>query len=232
PVVSGIMEGSAAINSDLKQYDLIVAVGENKFNSAESVIEYISQRPEQEITLSVKNAISGKTKEVTVVPGIKDGKGFLGIGLSHILEVKYTTATEKIFSGVIHSVSTLDYSIRVLGSIIGSSFAQKSVKPLSNTFVGPVGILALTGTIADEGIWQILNFIAVLSLGLALINVFPIPAADGGKMLFVIYEAIFKKNAPEKFERNFNLVGFIILIGLSLLIAVKDYIQFFGKGKV
>ena len=125
----------------------------------------------------------------------------------------------------------MDYSLRVLGGIIGSAFAEKSVKPLADTVVGPVGMFAITGAIIDQGIWQILNFVAIISLGLGLINILPIPAADGGKMIFVIYEAIFKKNAPEKFERNFNFFGFLILIGLSLAIAIKDYIQFFGKGK-
>lgn len=231
PVISGIMDDSAAQKSDLKPYDLIISSGETTFNSAESVIAFISARPEQEIILNVKNINSGEVKQIAVTPKAKDGKGFLGVGLSQVLEVKYTTPTQKIFSGVIHSISTLDYSLRVLGGLIGSAFAQKDFKPLANTVVGPVGILAITGMIVDGGFLQILNFIAVLSLGLALVNILPIPAADGGKMVFVIYEAIFKKNAPEKFERNFNLVGFIILIGLSVLIAVKDFIQFFGKGQ-
>ncbi len=231
PMISQIMEDSAASKSDLKQYDAIISSGDTTFSSPESVITFVSERPEQEITFNVKNIISKDEKQVTVVPILQEGKGFLGIGLGQILEVKYITTAQKIFSGITHSISTLDYSLRVLGGIIGSAFAEKSVKPLADTVVGPVGMFAITGAIIDQGIWQILNFVAIISLGLGLINILPIPAADGGKMIFVIYEAIFKKNAPEKFERNFNFFGFLILIGLSLAIAIKDYIQFFGKGK-
>lgn len=231
PMISKIMEEEVASKSDLQQYDAIISSENTIFDSPESVIAFVSERPEQEITFNVKNIISREERQVTVIPALKDGKGFLGIGLGQILEVKYVTTIQKIFSGITQSISTLDYSLRVLGGIIGSAFAEKSVKPLSNTIVGPIGIFAITGIIVDQGIWQILNFVAIISLGLALINILPIPAADGGKMIFVIYEAIFKKNASEKFERNFNFFGFIILIGLSLVIAVKDIFQFFINKK-
>ncbi len=229
PLIQEIAKDSAASKSNLKALDVVMSSGDIKFNTPESLTAFISSRPGEEITFTVKNITSKETREVTAIPELKNGKGFLGIGMQQVLEVNYNTTTQRIFSGITHSISTLDYSLRVLGGLISSAFSQGTIKPLANTMVGPVGMFAITGAIIDQGIWQILNFIAVISLGLALINILPIPAADGGKMLFVIYEAIFKKNAPEKFERNFNFVGFIVLIGLSIVIAVKDIYQFFIK---
>ena len=99
PMISQIMEDSAASKSDLKQYDAIISSGDTTFSSPESVITFVSERPEQEITFNVKNIISKDEKQVTVVPILQEGKGFLGIGLGQILEVKYITTAQKIFQG-------------------------------------------------------------------------------------------------------------------------------------
>jgi len=76
------------------------------------------------------------------------------------------------------------------------------------------------------GFWQVLNLIALISLGLALINILPIPAADGGRMVFVLYEAIAKKPAPPELERRVNTFGFTLIIFLLIAITYKDIIQF------
>ena len=229
PTVSQVLDESVASKAGLKPYDAIISSGNLAFKDAKELQDFIKQNANKEIAFDVKNVISGEQKQVKIVPAEKDGQGFIGVGLALLSEIKYATPVQKTFSGVLHSIGILDYSLRVLWDMIKMSFVQGTMGPLANSVVGPVGILAFTDITLSGGIWQILNLIAMLSLGFALVNVLPIPAADGGKMLFVIYEAIFKKQAPEKFERNFNIVGNIFIIVLSVIIAIKDLFQFFIK---
>jgi len=113
-----------------------------------------------------------------------------------------------------------------MGNLIKTSIAEKNIEPLSSSVSGPVGILVFTKLSMAGGAWQVFYLIAAISLALGTINILPIPAADGGRLVFVLYEAIFKKRAPAKLERRVNLVGFFILIIVLFLVTFKDIIQF------
>ena len=92
--------------------------------------------------------------------------------------------------------------------------------------LGPVGIAQLTSEVARTGISPLLNIIALISLNLAIINLFPFPALDGGRILFLLIEYLRrgKRMSPQR-EGLVNLIGFIVLIALILVVSYLDIIR-------
>ena len=93
---------------------------------------------------------------------------------------------------------------------------------------GPVGIAVLAGRIAQRGIAQLIQFAAILSINLAVLNFLPIPALDGGRALFLVIEAIRRKPINRNIEALIHNIAFIILILLVILISVRDVGRLFG----
>lgn len=93
---------------------------------------------------------------------------------------------------------------------------------------GPVGISAAIGDAASYGIIVLLNLVAMISINLGVMNLLPIPALDGFRMLTTLFEMITRRKIPEKVEGAVNAVGLLLLLGLSAVILVKDVFQLFG----
>ena len=97
-----------------------------------------------------------------------------------------------------------------------------------NSLAGPVGIFGIVGTAADAGIWSVLSLIALLSVNVGFINLLPIPAFDGGRLLFIIIEKIKGKPVDPKLENTIHAVGLFLLMALMLLITYNDIIRLIG----
>ena len=92
---------------------------------------------------------------------------------------------------------------------------------------GPIGIASLAGQAIKFGRNAFLEFLALLSLNLAIINILPFPALDGGRLVFVLYEGLTKKKPNKNVEKYTNIIGFIILLSLAAAITVNDIIKLF-----
>ena len=90
---------------------------------------------------------------------------------------------------------------------------------------GPVGISTAIGSAAEQGFMSLLYITVLISINLGVMNLLPIPALDGGRLLTVIIEMITGKKLPAKIEGIINTVGLMLLLGLSVLIMIKDVIQ-------
>lgn len=133
----------------------------------------------------------------------------------------------KFFSGVIHSINFVSYSFDSLAEIIKISFREKSIEPVSQSVTGLVGVSDLTYTLVKfRNLNELLNLSASVSISLALMNILPIPLLDGGHLFFIILEKIRGRRLAEKYEKWANRAGFIFLISLTIIITLKDIIQF------
>ena len=92
---------------------------------------------------------------------------------------------------------------------------------------GPVGISGAIGEAASDGLTPLLSLVALISINLGVMNLLPIPALDGGRLLTITIEMITRKRLPTKVEGIINAVGLILLLGLSVVILIKDVIQIF-----
>jgi regulator of sigma E protease len=97
---------------------------------------------------------------------------------------------------------------------------------------GPVGVTDAIGTAAKSGIADLLNMLALLSINLGVINLFPLPALDGGRLVFLIIEGIIGKPVPAKYEAYIHYGGFVLLIGLSLFLAYNDIVRLIFRGQI
>ena len=86
---------------------------------------------------------------------------------------------------------------------------------------GPLGMYKATSAIrSDQGIWAVIHFFGIISVNLAIVNILPFPALDGGRIIFVLYELIFRKRANEKFEIMVNNIGMVILL-IDFLVTMR-----------
>ncbi len=241
PLVSFVAKNSPAEKNSLKRKDIILegaltlkslktGEGAVHFKSAEDLIKFVNKNKGKKIFLKVGVLGSKKVRELSLVPRASPPKreGPMGVALGTVAEIKYNTPFEKITSGFLHSLNLSHYSIVAFGHLIKSSFKEESLKPLSAGVVGPVGILAVTKLTLKSGLLAILNLTALFSLALAIMNMLPFPALDGGRLLFIIGEAIFQRRISPSLERKINFVGFIILILFLVAVTYKDINQFKG----
>lgn len=94
---------------------------------------------------------------------------------------------------------------------------------------GPIGVISQVGASASHGLIPYLNFGAIISLNLGLFNLLPIPALDGSKLVFILYEMITGRRANQKFEQGITILGFVFLMVLILVVTFKDISRLFGS---
>ena len=116
-------------------------------------------------------------------------------------------------------------------SWIASSFGNRTLWRLATLrapqadIAGPIGIAQVTGQAVKFGWQAVLEFASILSLNLAVLNILPIPALDGGRLAFVFLEKILGKKVRPAFEKSTHQIGMVILLGLILLVSINDILR-------
>ena len=110
-----------------------------------------------------------------------------------------------------------------LGKLIASPFTKESV---AGDVTGPIGIAKMSGQAAALGLAFLMQFTAMLSVNLAVINILPFPGLDGGRIFFLLIEKIKGSPLNQKVEGMINTIGFMMLLGLMFLVIVKDVLRF------
>lgn len=119
--------------------------------------------------------------------------------------------------------TALSYSRVVIFSLVDLITGKYGISAVS----GPVGITAAIGSAAKVNIFNILPIMALITINLGIFNLLPLPALDGGRLLFIIAEMIFRRPIAKKYEGYIHAAGLIILLGLMLLVTLKDIITLF-----
>ena len=228
PIISMVAEDSPAYLAGIRPFYLVLKGNGEELKSPGKVISFVNENKGEEVSLLLKNIHTREEKLVKLVPRLEppEGEGAIGVAIGEVNRLSYNSPIERILSGPLHSLNLFHFSGSAFGYLIRTSIKQRDIEPISRSVSGPVGILAFTKMSIDGGVWQVFYLIAAISLALAAVNILPIPAADGGRMMFVLYEAIAKKRAPAKVERSVNTVGFFILLILFILITFNDIIRF------
>ena len=87
---------------------------------------------------------------------------------------------------------------------------------------GPVGVTVAIADVAKQNLLNILPIMALITINLGIFNLLPIPALDGGRLVFIFIEMIFRKPVPQKYEKWVHAIGMILLLGLMAVIMIKD----------
>jgi len=225
-IIEKVTKNSPAQIAGLKEKDIVIKLipqdlPQIALASSEDLITQTKKLAGQTIGLEIKR--NGKTFLTKIIPRINPpvGEGPLGIAITSSIEKKYPWYTAPYY-GLIEA-SNITYKIATeLGKLIlGLITFQKPHVDVA----GPVGIANLAGQAIRLGGNAFLQFLALLSLNLAIINILPFPALDGGRLVFVLYEGITKKRPNKNIEKYTNLIGFIMLLSLAALITVNDIIK-------
>lgn len=205
--------------------EILGAVKENnlvKFSSVEEVQNFIGENKGNRVVLEIQR---GKEKlEIFGTPRIDspEGEGPLGIGLAKIVIAKYPWY-RSIALGFQYTFDLTIIFVSFLGLLIWRLIISQ---PAGLDVSGPVGIAVLTGQVAQLGFDYLLRFTAMLSVNLAIINILPIPALDGGRILFILVEKLKGSPISQKFERRAHSFGFALLISLMVFVTVRDFVRF------
>jgi len=229
PMAVEVREGSPAETAKLLPFDLVLQADGQKLKSTKNLIELIKASEGKEVLLRVKNLRTEEIREIVVVPQVEPPETIarIGVGLREVAQIGYISSFEKISVGFLHSANLLHYSLVALYDLFKRSFDARSITPLADQTAGLVGIFAITKlTIEKIGLAELFNLIALLSLALAITNFLPLPALDGGRLVFLGYEAIFRKRIPPIIERKIHAAGLLGLIVLCCLITYNDILRF------
>lgn len=167
----------------------------------------------------------GTEQSITVTPLEKEGKKILGVYLAEQTVISYEGFWQRLFSGFSQSINLAEYSVKVMAVLVGSAFETGNFAPVSQGVAGPVGIAQYTKIAMDFGWMASLQLVALLSLNLAMVNILPIPALDGGRFFFIVVEMITRKRVSAKFERIVHTVGFAALIALTFVVTANDILK-------
>lgn len=218
PVVIETMKDSPALSAGLKSGDIFLSINQTKTLSAEQLTKIISSNPDQEI--SVKLLRDKDTVSLAVIPG-SDGK--IGISVGEIYTGKVDYRTFGFFESFSKSFADIANITTVTFRVAGKVFSGDV--EFGKAFGGPVKIAQLAAKSADVGFESFLYFLAVLSLSLALINIMPFPVLDGGHLVMIIIEGIFKREIPIKIKIAIQNTGFILLLLLMAFIIYNDILS-------
>jgi regulator of sigma E protease len=230
-VISQVGSNSPAMTSGLTSGDVIKNIsapsGESIVNPESSTIPaYIQRHSSEPITFTVEK-LNGDVKVYTVTPlyNTELDKSVVGISTSEV-GVYRAPAHVALISGVSATIEFTRLTIIGFKDLIVSLFQGEGARA-AEALTGPVGIVGLVADAQKSGFVAIIIFAALISVNLAVLNILPLPALDGGRILFVLIETLLGKKLPITFQAAVNGVSFLLLIILMVYVTIKDISKLF-----
>lgn len=228
-IVGDIPDVSSNKDSGLQVMDEIVSIGGNPITYFDEAKEILNTFKGQKIDLTVKREDSGTLQipvmisdsaTVGVVLGVLPGKDMVARGLLNVEKINYTFL-EAIPAGIDKGVSTLTGYMKQM---------KKIFNPSTGAYKGVGGFAAIGGLFPDSwdwpGFWSATAFISII---LAFMNILPIPALDGGHVMFLLYEMVSGRKPSDKFLEYAQMTGFFLLIALLLFANGNDVYKWLFK---
>ncbi len=226
--IEAVAPDSPAAAAGLQVGDVFIRIDGVEMFGPENVSNAIRAGAGRPVVIVLERAEQQFT--VTVVPRlpaeIPPGQGALGVRIAPIIPPDAITRErmgvgEALVAGVTYTVRFIGLMIEGLSGLLRGLLGQQTAMPEGGVG-GPVAIARITAEVARQGWADLLELTAVLSLNLAVLNLLPIPALDGGRLLFVAIEGIRRKRIPPEKEALVHLAGFALLLGLMFLITIVD----------
>lgn len=216
-IVGGVQEGSPAQEAGFEEGDEVTAIEGTTISSWEDFQGIVQERPEEPLQMTVER--DGGSEELTVTPRAVDA------GDREVGQIGVQVALEKSFlRAVPYSIEqTYEWSKLIVVNLGMLVTGQFSLDMLS----GPVGIYDATDQVVQTGFMNYLMWSAALSINLGIINLLPLPALDGGRLLFVGVEAIRGKPIDPQKEGIVHFIGFALLMLLMLVVTWNDIQRLF-----
>lgn len=238
--IVGLVENSPAAQAGFLEGDIVLSANEIEVTSMNRFIEITEENKGQQVAIKVDREENNPCLEpvlgglgfscegdklilfVTPREEPPEGEGALGLVISD-MEMKKYPLWQMPFRGTIEgfkeAFAWAGLVVGGIGSMIGNLVTKGQIP---REIAGPVGIFQITADVARSGILTILQFIGVLSVNLAVINILPFPALDGGRLIFIGYELATRRKPKPQIEHWVNFIGMAVLMFLIILVTIND----------
>ena len=216
---------SVAAKAGIQKGDVILAANQRQFGTSqqelEALREIIKTNPDKPIQLEI--ARDDQKLSLTVVPEAKsNGEGSIGIGLAPNVKVerhRIANPVEAFKIGAKEFQRIVSMTFQGFGQLI-TNFGETA-----NQVAGPVRIVEIGANIAQNDTGSLFFFAALISINLAVINILPLPALDGGQLAFLLIEGLRGKPLPNRVQEGVMQTGLVILLGLGIFLILKETTQ-------
>ena len=223
-IVMGIQQDEPAFNSGLIAGDQIMSVNGQTLGSGKEgimdLVNIIKTSPRKELIFERVNENESKT--IYITPADNEGNGRIGAQLQPNLPNKISKA-ENI--GEVFNSSNSQFYELLSRTVIGYKSLITNFSSTAQQLSGPVKIVEIGAQLSEQGGSGLVLFSALVSINLAVLNSLPLPLLDGGQLLLLILESIRGKPVPEKLQLAFMQSGFVLLVGLSVVLIIRDTTQ-------
>ena len=237
-----VSTGSPADVSGIKVGDVIKQIDGNMVNSTDDFVSKSKSLSGKEINLTIQREGVSEllTYSVLLRENPPQGEGAMGVVIT-TMETYFPPIWQRPFYGIYYGFKDAIYwgkvviisAFTILKSLVGGS--------LPEGIAGPVGIYAITTEVAKSGFLSLVNWVGIISVNLAILNVLPIPALDGGRLFFILLEKLFGRKVAPKVEAYMQMASMAALILFLLAITFKEvkilskvglsgYLEFVSKG--
>ena len=215
PVLGEVLPGTAAARAGLQTGDRIESIDGAEIPSFAELRRVVSGKPGQTVQLGVRRDGQVRTVPAVIESAGKDGAEQGKLGVQGAVEYQRSGPIDAVAAGV---TQTWDVTAATLAGVGQMLSGTRTTEELS----GPLGIAKLSGQVARLGLVSLVSFIAVLSVNLGLINLFPIPVLDGGHLLFYLAEAVRGRPLPPRMQEYGFRAGVALLAGLFVFATWND----------
>lgn len=224
--IASFVDGYPAKESGLEKGDTIIAVNEKSVETWTDLMAAMQEAPEGSMNIAVLR--NRARQDFTLSPRVEDAKDVFGkqvrvkrLGITpdpaaaKFEKFGFLESLQKAWDTMFHMAVTTYQAIFYL------AMGKLSLQTLS----GPIGIVSMAGSAVDLGLPYILQLTAALSVSLAVINLLPIPALDGGHLLFLLIEGIIRRPISLKVQERATQIGFYLLLGLMVFVIYNDMVN-------
>lgn len=219
PVIGQVSDQSAAHEAGLQTSDKIISIDGVDIHSWDEMTSIVRSSADKTLSMTIQR--NGDTKNVSITPKSVEGQNGSKIGQLGVTRTLDNSILSILGYGFTQTITVVVMVLSALGSIFTKGFNL-------NQLGGPVAIYSLTSQVAKNGLIDLLSFMGMISANLGVMNLLPIPALDGGKLVLNFIEGIRKKPLDPEKEGYLTIAGAIFLFSIMLLVTWNDIMKLFN----
>ena len=225
-IIATIAPDSPAQEVGLRFGDTIVSVNGQEVQTPSEIQTFISENLGKELTLTIQRGQEVEEIQVLARSEAPEGQGAIGIAMQ-LTTIERLGLFPAMRDAVLRIYSVITMTLEVLGQLIVSWIMPGVAVPAEADVRGPIGMVSAVGEFRQLGLVYIVTFVGLISTSLALFNILPIPALDGGRVVFVVIEWLKGSPVKAEWETAVHTIGFLVVIGLTILVTIRDLINLF-----
>lgn len=219
PRISQLVPGQPGERAGLQVGDELHAMDGRPVYDLNEFVQYIQRHAGVGIELAVER--EGRPLTITVVPAEADGGGRIGVGIGYFQRYGPVAA---VVESVRHNGQIIRHTLAALGRVVTGRMEARAA------LSGPIGIAAISGEAARAGVGSLVYVMALLSISIGLLNLFPIPILDGGQIALLLVESVIRRDLSLKVKERVQQLGFVLIVALMVMVIYFDLVKALPSG--